>query len=325
MGINKLQHSRLLFIDRKIRSGGYPNAASLAKEYEVSARTISRDIEYMRDSLQAPIEFDTHHNGYYYTEKNFFLPALDIRESDFFAICITEKALKQYENTPLYEKLSSVFNRLKEYLPESIRVNTTWIDTKYTFMQESFTDIMPEVWETVSSGLRQSRQLELLHRKAGAAEPVKRVVDPYHIVNYRGEWYLVGLCHRRNEVLRFAMSRIRSVSLLDTEYLIPHDFEFSAFMGSNFGIMTGETEYPVSIEFSEAQAPYILERQWQSGQEITQNSDGTVILSFKTNSLFELKRWVLSWGSDARVLSPELLKNEIAEEIEKLGKLYRIV
>lgn len=322
MNINKPQYARLLFIDKKIRSGNFPNAAVIAEEYEVAQRTILRDIEYMRDMLGAPIEYDNSRRGYFYLEKTFFLPALDMSESDFFAICITEQALKQYENTPLYEKLSAIFNRLREYLPESIRVNTTWIDTEYTFMHESFTRIDPDVWENVSSALRQKKQIDILHRKAGAQEDVRRLVDPYHIVNYRGEWYLVGFCHKRQSVVRFAMSRIHGSKIQGTGYDIPADFNFRSFMGSSFGIMTEDSEHMVKIRFSRELAPYVTERQWNPGQEIRQGAKGSVTLIFRTNSLFEVKRWVLSWGGGAEVLAPALLRNMITEDVKKLAGTY---
>lgn len=322
MSINKPQHARLLVIDEKIRNRSYPNAASISKEYEVSSRTITRDIEYMRDSLGAPIEYDTEHKGYYYTEDNFFLPAIDMKESDFFAICITEKALKQYENTPLYEKLSHIFNQLKEYLPESIRVNTTWIDTHFSFMHDSFTIIDPDIWETISRGLRQGNQVKIIHRKAGSADAVDRIVDPYHIVNFRGEWYLIGYCHLRNTILRFAISRISKAELLNKKFTPGPDFNFNSFIGSSFGIMTEDTEHHVKILFDKEQAPYIIERQWHQGQNITHNQDGSVVLSFTSNSLYEVKRWVLSWGSYAKVLAPDDLILQMKKEISLLEKVY---
>lgn len=322
MNINRPQHARLLFIDEKIRGGKFPNATTLAEDYEVSSRTITRDIEYMRDSLGAPIEYDSVRKGYYYTETNYFLPAIDIRESDFFAICITEQAIRQYENTPLYETLSAIFSRLREHLPESIRVNTTWIDTRFTFMHESFTTISPDVWEMISRGLRQRNRLRIIHRKAGSDDDVERTVDPYHIVNFRGEWYLIGYCHLRKSVLRFAMSRIHAARLLDDVYDIPADFNFSSFIGSSFGIMTEESEHRVRIRFTSDQAPYIAERRWHSGQEIIENNDGSAILSFTTNSLFEVKRWVLSWGKSAEVLEPAELVKQLAGEIKEMSDIY---
>lgn len=322
MGINKLKYARLLFIDQKIRSGKFPNAPSIAKEYEVTQRTILRDIEYMKDTLSAPIEYDTSNKGYYYTEKNFFLPALDIKESDFFAICIMERALKQYENTPLFDKLAAIFDKLKENLPDNVRVNTSWIDTQYTFMHESFTFIDPVIWETVSNGLRQNRQIDISHQKAGAEKAVRRTVDPYHIVNFKGEWYLIGHCHKRNSVIRFAMSRIHQAELLKTAYRIPDDFNFNTFIGSSFGIMTEDTEYTVKIRFGRELSPYITERQWHPSQKITEQKDGTVILTFKTNSLFEVKRWVLSWGPGAQVMEPSELKKSVTSDIRRMIDCY---
>ena len=90
----KPQHSRLLFIDRKLNEGRYPNCRTLAEEWEVSRKTIQRDLDYMRYQLDAPIEYSSNKRGYYYTEQNFKLPAISIKESDLFAIYLAEKVLE---------------------------------------------------------------------------------------------------------------------------------------------------------------------------------------------------------------------------------------
>ena len=80
----KPQHSRLLFIDRKIREGQHPNCTSMAEEWEVSRKTIQRDLDYMRYQLDVPIGYSAKHRGYFYTEEQYKLPAMNIRESDLF-------------------------------------------------------------------------------------------------------------------------------------------------------------------------------------------------------------------------------------------------
>ncbi len=319
----KPQFGRFLFIDKKLKGDLYPNSTSLAREYEMSTRTILRDIEFMRDVLDAPIEYDKEKRGFYYTEKNYTLPGIAIRESDLFAICIAEKALEQYANTPLYDKLSSVFEKIRSYLPDSVTVRPGWIDNRFTFLQESFTAIDPTIWETVAEGLRTARRVDITHQKAGG-ETTRRRVSPYHMVNYRGEWYLVGHCSVRNAVVRFAMSRIRSAELADEIFTVPADFDFQKYLGSHFGIMTEEEEHRVEIEFSPVQAPYVEERTWHSGQTMTRKSDGSVILSFTTNSLFEVKRWVLAWGADARVLEPESLARLVRDDLAAALDRYKL-
>ena len=313
---------RLQFIDRKLREKSYPNCVRMAREYEVTPRTLLRDIDYMRTSLDAPIEYDKKRRGYYYTEDNYVFQGIRIRESDLFAICIAEKALEQYANTPLYEKLSAVFEKIRSFLPDSVTVKTGLLDDRFTFMQESSTVIDPEIWETVAEGLRTGRMVEITHRKAGGDEATIRMVSPYHIVNFRGEWYLVGRCSKKDAVLRFAMSRIRSAVLTREQFRVPDGFRLSDFLGSHFGIMTEDEEYRVRIMFSREQAPYVEERTWHAGQAIERNDDGTIVLSFTANSLFELRRWVLSWGADAKVLEPDILARQVRDELNRISPVF---
>ena len=93
---NKVQLLRLVFIDQKIRegmqTGKLANCSGMSREYEVSPKTIMRDIDYLKYQRDAPIEYDSSRKGYFYTEENFSLPALTLNESDLFAICIAQNA-----------------------------------------------------------------------------------------------------------------------------------------------------------------------------------------------------------------------------------------
>ena len=55
-----------------IRERQFPTVSTLAKEFEVSTRTVERDIEFLRDRYEAPIKYDIKHGGYVYTEQTFF-------------------------------------------------------------------------------------------------------------------------------------------------------------------------------------------------------------------------------------------------------------
>ena len=158
---------RLQFIDQKLREKKYPNCVQMAKEYEVADRTIHRDIEYMRTMLDAPIAYDKKRRGFYYTEENYVFQGIRIKESDLFAICIAEKALALYANTPLYDKLSAVFEKIRSFLPDSVTVRSGLLDDRFTFLQESATRISEEIWDTVAEGLRTGKKVEIVHRKAG--------------------------------------------------------------------------------------------------------------------------------------------------------------
>lgn len=312
----KPQFRRLIFIDTRVRRGDYPNCATLAREYEANARTIARDIEYMRDMLDAPIEYDQGRRGYYYTQPNYMVPAINVSESDLFALCVAEKALAQYAGTPLYSTLDAVFRKLASLLPDDTRVSPSWLGTEYSFIPDSAATIDPEVWETLAVSLRGRNAVEIEHRKAHG-EITKRVVHPYHIAAFRGEWYLIAWCSRRNEVLRFAVSRIEKACVCDGRYEIPAGFDFRNFLGESFGIMDEGEPFTVRVLFNSSQSPYVQERNWHPRQEVDLRADGSLVLSFPATSLFEVKRWVLSWGADARAIEPEKLAASIKAELMK--------
>ena len=318
----KPQYSRLLFIDRKIREGTYPNCPSLAREWEVSGRTVQRDIDYFRDELGAPVDFDRKHNGYFYTEEHYRLPTVPICESDLFAVCLAAKALKQFENTPLHAKLSSVFDKIQQSLPHALQVNPSWISERILMFPEPSTLIVPEVWDVFAAAISQNRSIRFSHKSPGDSRHSTRCVDPYYLVNYRGEWYVTSMCHKRKAIRTFGLSRIRSAKLLPDTFSMPEGYDVDTMFGDRFGIIWKESRFAVRIRFSRKLAHYIREREWHPLQKITREKGGSIVLEFTTNHINEVKDWVLSWGSGAKVLSPPELVDKMREEIAAAAGNY---
>ncbi len=306
----KPQHSRLLFIDKEISKGNYPNCSYLADEWEVSSKTIQRDLDYMRYELDAPMEYSAKHRGYYYTEKNFKLPALSMKESELFGMYLSEKLLVQYEGTPIYDSLCSVFKKIEQSLPNKIELNPSTGQDKFTVFPPFSTTVLPEVWETILVCLRTSQQIQLQYKTPGK-EPVARDLDPYHAVRFKGDWYIIGHCYLRKDIRTFSMSRILSVKQTGDSFTIPDDFDFKKLSGSHFGIHWSNEEINVKIRFNKRVAEYVQERTWHPSQRIEKCENGDVILSLSVNHLLELKRWILSWGEDAYVIEPHSFAKSI--------------
>jgi len=318
----KIQFRRLLFIDSKVAEGGYPNCRQLAEEWEVSTKTIQRDIDYLRDQLDAPLDYSYQHRGYYYTEPNYRLPTITVSESDLFAVCIAEMALKRFKNTPLYSKLVSVFDKIEGTLPEKVSVHPSWVDSRIFFFSEACTRINPKIWETIARALRQDQRLLITHKSPSRQEPTRRKIDPYHLVNFKGEWYVASYCHSAQSIRTFAVSRIRSAKILDERFEMPAEFTQEKMFGDQFGIIWKPRKYKVRIEFVPHIAPYIRERQWHPLQAIKEKRNGGIVLEFETNHVKEVKDWILSWGCGAKALAPKKLVDEVKESLKNTLKKY---
>ncbi|MFH0879874.1 MAG: WYL domain-containing protein, partial [Lentisphaerota bacterium] len=280
----KPQYKRLLFIDRKLKERSYPNCVSLAGEWETSAKTIQRDIEYLRDQLDAPIAYDPLEHGYYYTEPNFSLPAINISESDLFSVCVAQTVLSQFRNTPLFKKLSSVFEKIRDSLPDKTAVHPSWLSERILVFPEPATLVNAGIWDNLAKAIRDNRRLSITHARAGrkGTDGSPRTVDPYYLVSHKGEWYLSSYCHHRKAIRTFAVSRITKATILDESFSMPAGMTKAKMFGDQLGIIWKDKFHKVRIRFSPEVAPYIRERQWHPLQNIKDLRTDGLILEFTT-------------------------------------------
>jgi len=316
----KPQHTRLLFIDRKIREKRFPNCGSLAEEWEVSDRTIQRDIDYMRHELDAPVAYSAQRRGFYYTEEQYRLPAINIRESDLFAIYLAEKLLSQYEGTPIYDNLRSVFGKIEACLPDKVPFRLSDDLGLFTVLPPFTTVIAPVVLTTVFDCLRTSTRMEIDYRSPGG-EVERRKIDPYHGVRFEGDWYVVGHCHLRQAIRTFSLARMVAAQRTREQFVRPASFDLRKLFGSHFGIHWGADEVEVRIHFAPKAVAYVSERQWHPSQRLEEQNDGSLILALTVNHLLELKRWILSWGDDARVLAPRDLADDLRQTALRMAAM----
>ena len=109
----------MLRIHQALQTGKFPNATYLAGELEVSTKSIQRDLDFMRDRLLLPIEYDRRRFGYYYTQQVNAFPTFQITEGELFALVIAEKALQQYRGTNLEQPLLSAIRKIEQALPDA--------------------------------------------------------------------------------------------------------------------------------------------------------------------------------------------------------------
>lgn len=96
---------RMMRIHDALKAGKYPNCSQLAISIEVSTRTVKRDVDFMRDSLRLPIEYDSRRYGYYYTKPVDQFPSVPVTEAEIFALLVAHKAIAQYQGTPFEQPL----------------------------------------------------------------------------------------------------------------------------------------------------------------------------------------------------------------------------
>jgi predicted DNA-binding transcriptional regulator YafY len=145
-----------------------------------------------------------------------------------------------------------------------------------------------------------------------------RVVDPYHLANINGEWFLFGYCHLRRDIRTFVPARIEAIERTGRTFARPKKFSLEQRLRDSFGVVTGQGEFDVAIRFGELAADYIREKRWHPSQQLVELPDGGVELRLKLSSLTEVQRWVLSWGGNAEVVQPAELAEAVLRAAQKI-------
>src|SRR5277367_3566904 len=152
---------RMLRIHQSLQSEKFPNASTFAREIEVATKTIHRDIEFMRDRLNLPIEFDKTRNGYFYNGEVGAFPTMQITEGELFALVVAEKALQQYRGTTFEKPLLSAIKKMEQSLPDTIPLNLADSEQTISFRMRAEQILDLEIFDALAKAAAHRKQLEL--------------------------------------------------------------------------------------------------------------------------------------------------------------------
>ena len=303
-------YERMLRIHEAIKSGMYPNCRTLAEEFEVNAKSIQRDLYFMRDRLRLPLEYHPLRYGYYYTQEVEAFPAIQISEGELLALLVAEKSMEQYRGTPFEGPLVSAFKKLTAGLPATISISLADWDKTISFRSSTESVMNLELMDVLAKATAKHRRLEIEYRKPRQLAPEKRIVDPYHLANINGEWFLFAFDHLRKDIRTFSAVRIKAARPTGESFVRPQKFSLETTLRGSFGVISGQGEHNVVIRFDSSVADYIREKRWHPSQKLRELPKGAVEIQLRLSSLAEVERWILSWGGNAVPINPpELVEN----------------
>lgn len=316
------QLERIMAIDRSIRDAEYPNANRLAETLEVSRRVIFNDREFMINRLGAPLEFDRQHGGWCYADQTWVLPGMIVTEGELLAFFLSVEISKRFLGSSLETSLRSAVDKISKGVKGPVSVDLDTLRSHFTFSAPTLLSANEQALLDIHQAIYKNQCIRMRYFTASRGEFTERTVDPYHLCNIRGDWHLIAFDQLRNEFRNFLVARIGEWKLIPEKFQRDVDFSVSDWMGSAFQAVRGGELADVSIRFNVQCAHYIRERLWHATQRIEENDDGSLILHLQTGGLKEVKRWVLQYGGDAEVLSPESLRQGCIAEIMTMIKVY---
>ncbi len=300
------------------------SAAELARELECHPRTLYRDLEALQVA-GFPI----------YTErvdgKNLWSLLDTVKHqipvpfslTELMALYFGRDMLKVFRDTPFYDSLDSLFQKVKTTLPPESRKYLKNLEQTLHMGVKPYKEYgkFKEILNQVNDAAVKRITIEMVYYTMSRKKETRRRVDPYRIWFFNGTFYLIGLCHMRNEVRIFALDRIKMLHQTQKSFEIPEDFSLDDFLGRSFGVYQGEPVH-IKVWFHPDVGGYVKEKIWHQSQRIYSRDDGSIIFEAEVAGTDEIRFWIMTWGSKAEVLEPETLRKEIRAEAEKMAARY---
>ncbi len=276
-------------------------------------------IEYMRDRLGAPIQWEARLRRYSYCEPWESLAAAD--EKSLFAISFLTSILSEYAYVPVLS------NDLIAFLEGKISSRYARIADRVSYELPDVERIGDAIAYTLCQALvdQAALQIDYLDSKG---EKSSRVILPAHLINYGGKWYCIARDSLSLELRTFAVSRIETAKEVLSprpELVLPTKEEIETHLSFSYGIFKGEPIGRATLRFTGGAARAVRNQEWPREQRIQETwaPDGSLVvdLSLPVHDWTEILGRALRCGANCEVLAPNEFRKRWISEVRRMAEL----
>ena len=291
----------------------------------VSRATLRRDLQYLRDRLNAPIVYDRLGGGYRFASgenrsapvggPKYELPGLWFNASEIYALLMMQQLLNTVQPGLLGPHIAPLQSRLSALLG-SQQNKPEDIEDRIRIVHTGQRAPAPENFELIASALLKRMRLKVQHWHRGRDEKTTREISPQRLVFYRGNWYLDAWCHLRKDLRSFAVETLSDVALLDKPAKEVSAKVLDSRVQNGYGIFGGARTQWAQLRFTTARARWVAAEQWHPDQRGSVLPDGSYQLDVPYSIETELVMDILRHMPDVEVMGPPALRTKVRDKLK---------
>ncbi len=300
--------ARVYKIEMLIRNRGHVSFQALLDELGVSPATLKRDLDYLKDQLGAPIEYDRFLNGYRfgqdYRGHKHELPGLWFSERELYSLLMAHQLLSELDSEGVISRhLQPLLERIHQMLGTS-EAEAKALLKRVKIIGSAKRPVSSQFFELIGEALLKRKRVHMRYLTRGRGEMSERDVSPQRLVHYRNTWYVDAWCHTREKLLRFALDAIESAEALDMKAKEVPLKQVEAEMDGGYGIYAGEKPRWATLIFRPQAAQWVSREEWHPRQSGRWLQDGCYELQVPYIDETEIVMDVLRHGEQVRVAQP---------------------
>jgi predicted DNA-binding transcriptional regulator YafY len=306
---------RLLAIVLELQRKGQQRAEDLAASFEVSIRTIYRDVQALSEAGVPVVAIQK--KGYSLAE-GYFLPPLRFTTEEALILALGSEFMGHNFDRQYRAAAQAAYRKIDAVLSEELRQDIGYLTTNISFFAANPLDEQQlETLRLLRTSIAEHRTVRFQYARkiVAASNTTIREVDPYSLARLSNDWLLMGYCHLRQDIRVFRLGRMEQVRVLEQKFDRPVDFRPDWIAASE------QRPVEVTALFDLEVTHWVQEARPFSVVAEETTPEG-LLLTLRVRDERDIFQWLLSWGKHVRVISPESLRILIRQEIEQMSQIY---
>ncbi|MBD3391499.1 MAG: WYL domain-containing protein [Chitinivibrionales bacterium] len=216
-------YRRIIELDRRIQAGTLSSIREFAREWEVSQRTVERDMQELRDDLGAPVYYNRRYRRYEYRGQARTLPAQWLTAREIAVMLIAERALKAFTGTSLDEQVHPAFNRFLDPIRHDRKLMhyVRSLCRAVVFFPQTQTEYdVRKQFATLINAILDHKRVSVAYKPENA--PTYRArIDPYSLISGDRQWFLLGWGRDSRRLETLELHRLSGIRILDQYFHMP--------------------------------------------------------------------------------------------------------
>ncbi|WP_276356111.1 helix-turn-helix transcriptional regulator [Cohnella caldifontis] len=300
---------RLLAITMTLLNQPRVSAAVLAKRFEVSLRTIYRDMEAINQAGIPIVSFAGSDGGYEIME-GYRLEKQVLSLEDFSSICT---ALRSVRSATDQSEIDRLIERIGALVPEpSALEGQSLVDLDFKPAPNDKERFVP-----LHEAIKELKIVQFAYLDNKGSE-TERKVEPMGLFLKGYVWYMYGFCLNRTDIRVFRLSRISGLKILP-----------QSFVRRDYTLKDVERQFMERADFAKVKAVLRFRPEAETRvrdefgyDRMTVNPDRTISLTASFSSMDRAVQKIMSFGGSVQVIEPQQLIRELKEQIRKMSGLY---
>lgn len=311
--------TRLITLIFLLQNQPNQRASELAEKLGVSLRTVHRYFE-MLDEMGIPVYSERGPYGGFSLVRGYKMPPLVFTLEEAVAVVLGTGLVQELWGDLYRESARGALAKLENLLPEEQAREVAWARSSLTATGMHRADLKQQTpaLEKLRRASREHRSVTMLYQTSQVPHPTERGLDPYALVHRWGWWYVIGFCHVHKEIRTFRVDRIAEVTLRETSFVKPADFDLQDYLKNE---MQAQPQIIARLKF-DATSAHIVAGNHSYWQTVEPQANGSVEVTFFSPTLEWAASSALAYGPAVEVLEPPELRKMVMDWLNVTAKKY---